>query len=449
MNILIVDDDKALCRSLQIQLCLAQHEVRCVYGAEEGVSGARAFSPELILLDLNLPDQSGLNALLCLLDLPCRPSVVMMTGEDDNNAAVEAMRRGAFDYLRKPLDMEDISAMVERVARHRSQKETMPEKRVSSFAGNYQMEMIGSHPKLIELHKKIGLLSRNRVTVLIQGESGTGKEMAAKILHEASTPDKPFVAINCSAVVPTLLESEFFGHEKGAFTGADRIKAGKLEHAKGGTIFLDEIGDMPLDLQGKLLRVLQEEEFVRVGGLESIPFTARVIAATHWDLHQLVNEGRFRKDLFYRLSVSSLYMPALRERRNDIPLLVDALLAKIATKMQCAMPTLTEDAMQKLLAYDWPGNVRELENVLTRAIALATDKVFTAEELQLFLPEQASPAASAEFVAVTLAEAEKTHLEKTLIALQWNITKSARQLAISPTTLRKKIADYGIENPFS
>ncbi|MGV1100016.1 sigma-54-dependent transcriptional regulator [Thiovibrio sp. JS02] len=449
MKILIVDDDKALCRSLQIQLGIKQHEVRCVYAAEPGVAEAKGFAPDLVFLDLNLPDQSGLSALVCLLDIPCKPSVVMMTGEADNNAAVEAMRRGAFDYLRKPLDLDDIFAMVERVARHRAQEDVIPTKVESGFTGNYRLEMIGAHPKLIELHKKIGLLSRSKVTVLIQGESGTGKELAARLLHEAGTPDKPFVAINCSAVVPTLLESEFFGHEKGAFTGADRPKIGKLEYASGGTVFLDEIGDMPLDLQGKLLRVLQEEEFVRVGGLESIPFRARVVAATHCDLQKLVADGRFRKDLFYRLSVSTLYMPPLRERRNDIPLLVDSLLGKIALKLQCPKPTLTEDAMRKLLSYDWPGNVRELENVLTRSIALATDKIFTAEDLQLFLVEEVPPCSAKEFDPVTLAEAEKRHLEKTLLALHWNITKTAKQLAISPTTLRKKISDYRIENPFS
>jgi two-component system response regulator AtoC len=310
--------------------------------------------------------------------------------------------------------------------------------------------MIGAHPKVVALHKKIGLLSRSKVIVLVQGESGTGKELAARILHQAGSPGKPFVAVNCSAVVPTLLESEFFGHEKGAFTGADRVKIGKLEYADGGMVFLDEIGDMAMDLQAKLLRVLQEEEFVRVGGLEPIPLTARIVAATHCDLQRLVSEGRFREDLFYRLSVSSLHMPPLRERRTDIPLLAEALLEKIAAKFQCRKPTLSDDALQKLLAHDWPGNVRELENVLTRAAVLAVDTMLTAEDLQLAQAGMGKMApGDCGARPATLADAEKRHVEKTLNSLRWNITKVAKQLAISPTTLRKKISDYCLSNPFT
>lgn len=449
MRILVVDDDTALCRSLQIQLSLKQHQVRCAHTVASGIEEARQFEPDIVFLDLNLPDQSGLKALPALIALPGEPTVLIMTGESDNNAAVEAMRNGAFDYLRKPLDHDDIFAMVERVGRHRSQQPWEEVAEDHDRAASQAM-MIGAHPKIIELHKKIGLLSRSKVTVLVYGESGTGKELAARILHEASAPGKPFVGINCSAVVPTLLESEFFGHEKGAFTGADRQKTGKLEYAKDGTVFLDEIGDMPLDLQGKLLRVLQEEEFVRVGGLEAIPLRARMVAATHWDLRKLVDDGRFRKDLFYRLSVSALHLPPLRERREDVPLLVDALLEKITAKLHCRRPSVSEAAMQQLLSYDWPGNVRELENVLTRCVALAIDKVITADDLQLFMSAIEEPVCTIDFAEepVTLAEAEKLHVERALASLRWNITQTARKLAISPTTLRKKIADYNIMNPF-
>ncbi len=447
MKVLIIDDDQALCRSLQIQLSMQKHDVVCMHEATGGIETAKEESPQIVFLDLNLPDQSGLTALPVLMELPNSPTVVMMTGETDNRAAVDAMRTGAFDYLRKPLELDDIFSMVERVERHRSQEDEPLQEEEAKGADPDVLDMIGAHPHIIELHKKIGLLSRSQVTVLIRGESGTGKELAARILHEASAPEKPFVAINCSAVVPTLLESEFFGHEKGAFTGADRAKIGKLEYAGDGTIFLDEIGDMPMDLQGKLLRVLQEEEFVRVGGLECIPFKARVVAATHWDLEQLVEDGRFRKDLFYRLSVSSLEIPPLRERRQDISLLAESLLEKTAAKLQCRKPAITDEAMQKLVAYDWPGNVRELENVLTRSVALANDKILTADDLQVMLPVQAQ-AAIKDSEPTTLAEAEKRHVEKILTGLRWNITKSAKRLNISPTTLRKKISDYNLANPF-
>ena len=450
MKVLIIDDDQALCRSLQIALTLRRNEVRCSFSADSGVLEAHDFSPDVVFLDVNLPDQSGLKVLSGLLKNPYLPTVIIMTGESDNNAVVEAMRKGAFEYLRKPLDINEIYTIVARVERHRSRVEPEVKSPAKVLTESCGFEMIGAHPKVVALHKKIGLLSRSKVIVLVQGESGTGKELAAKILHQAGSPGKPFVAVNCSAVVATLLESEFFGHEKGSFTGADRVKIGKLEYADGGTVFLDEIGDMAMDLQAKLLRVLQEEEFVRVGGLEPIPLTARIVAATHCDLRRLVSEGRFREDLFYRLSVSSLHIPPLRERRTDIPLLVDALLEKISSKFQCFKPALSEDALQNLLAYDWPGNVRELENVLTRAAVLAVDMMLTAEDLQM-TPADRERASVGDCGArpTTLAEAEKRHVEKTLDSLRWNITKVAKQLAISPTTLRKKISDYELLNPYT
>jgi two-component system response regulator AtoC len=445
MKILIIDDDQALCRSLQVPLGLKGHDVRLASSAENGINEASEFRPDVVFLDINLPGQSGLEALPAIVELPCEPTVVIMTGEADNFIAVQAMRSGAFDYLRKPLELDEIYTMLNRVEVHRSQEANAPEVTNGLGGEDHYPNMIGTHPDIIDLHKKIGLLSRSRVTVLIQGESGTGKELAARILHDARDPDKPFVDINCSAVVSTLLESEFFGHEKGAFTGADRLKIGKLEYAADGTVFFDEIGDMPLGLQGKLLRVLQEGEFVRVGGLETIPFRARFVSATHWDLEKLVKEGKFRKDLFYRIAVSTLYLPPLRERPGDIPQLVEALLRKIARQLQCPRPLINDEAMQKLLSHSWPGNVRELENVLTRSVALATDSILTAAEICLeqshrdhVAPEQAAP--------VTLAEAEKRHVEMVLNQQRWNITQTAKQLEISPTTLRKKISDYNIVN---
>jgi two-component system response regulator AtoC len=445
MKILIIDDDQALCRSLQVSLNIKGHEVRMVFSGEDGIAEAVAFQPDIVFLDINLPGINGLETLPKLANLPGKPTVVIMTGESDNLIAVQAMRQGAFDYLRKPLELDEIHAILPRIEIHRNQETSPPPYASPSILPRNQPNLIGTHPEIINIHKKIGLLSRSKVTVLIQGKSGTGKELVARVLHEASAPDKPFVDINCSAVVSTLLESEFFGHEKGAFTGADRLKIGKLEYAGEGTVFFDEIGDMPIDLQGKLLRVLQEGEFVRVGGLEPIPFRARFMSATHRDLEKLVAEGEFRKDLFYRIAVTSLYLPPLRERADDIPQLVNALLKKITTLLGCPSPRIQDEALQKLKEYAWPGNVRELENVLTRSVALATDSVLTASDICLNQPHHA--ATPTQNRPTTLAEAEKVHVETTLNRLHWNITQTAKQLEISPTTLRKKIADYSLLNP--
>ncbi|ADH85466.1 sigma-54-dependent transcriptional regulator [Desulfurivibrio alkaliphilus] len=446
MKILIIDDDQALGRSLQIQLGMQQHETRCALAAERGLSEARAFAPDLIFLDVNLPDYSGLKALSALLAGPGSPTVVVITGESDNTAVVEAMHGGAFDFLRKPLDLDEVRQVIKRVTHLRAAAPAAADQE-EALTESPAPEMIGNHPAIIALHKQIGLLARSRVTVLIEGESGTGKELAARILHQAAAPEQPFVAVNCSAVVATLLESEFFGHEKGAFTGADQTKIGKLEYAAGGSIFLDEIGDMPLDLQAKLLRVLQEEEFTRVGGLETLPLKARIIAATHCDLPRLVQEGRFREDLWYRLSVSTIRLPPLRDRRSDIPLLTEVLLTRITQRLQCRRPRLSGSALRKLQAHNWPGNIRELENVLTRAVALSVDPVLVADDLQLEPPAAGRPESKEELLS--LAAAEKRHVERTLAAVDWNISQAARRLAVSPTTLRKKIRDYQLQNPFT
>ncbi len=296
--------------------------------------------------------------------------------------------------------------------------------------------------KIVEVVKQIGLLSMSRVTVLVEGESGTGKELVARALHEAACSDKPFIAINCSAVVPTLLESELFGHEKGSFTGAESRKTGKLEYAKEGAIFFDEIGDMPLDLQAKVLRVVQEREFERVGGLESVPFRARVIAATNRNLEVLVKEGKFRQDLYYRLAVSRIVLPPLRERSGDIPLLVRHLIDRIGRKLHHRVEAVETEAMRRLQVYKWPGNIRELDNVLTRAIALARADVISADELEFSRGADPTPAPTE---VVPLKDAEKEHIKHALTANDWNITHTAKKLRISPTTLRKKITDFSLK----
>ncbi|MHB8810774.1 MAG: sigma-54-dependent transcriptional regulator [Desulfobulbaceae bacterium] len=443
-RILIIDDDWALCRSLELQLQLHNHEAQSAGDVAEGLDLAAATSPDLLLLDINLPGRSGLSALPHFVQLHPEMPVVIMTGEPGNQLVVEAMHNGAVDYLRKPFAFNSVLAVLNTFARQKATSKHPLEPAEGPEPDEAPMEMIGVNPRMTAIHKTIGLLSRSRVTVLIRGESGTGKELAARILHEATSPGEPFVGVNCSAVVPTLLESEFFGHEKGAFTCADKVKIGKLEYAGEGTVFLDEIGDMPLDLQSKLLRVLQEEEFVRVGGLKPIPLKARIVTATHCDLEQQTQTGKFRQDLFYRLAVSTLELPPLRERREDIPKIAEFLLRKINRKLHRPLTAISAEALAYLAAGDWPGNVRELENVLTRAVALAKSSILTRDDLD----HSSLPMRKPEGVAaqpLSLVEAEKQHIQRVLAMNQWNITHSARILQISPTTLRKKIADFQLK----
>jgi two-component system response regulator AtoC len=451
-KILIIDDDKALCRSLQIQLEASGHEVKTSTTAKEGLAALESFTPDAVFLDIKLPDQDGLECLVLLHDrMPDLP-VVIISGHQDTKATIKAMRSGAFDYLRKPFDMEDVTLLLEKI--HYLSKRSIASLKVGIPDLEIDtQEIIGADKSIIDVVKKIGLLSQSRVNVLIEGESGTGKELVAKALHENTSASEPFVAINCSAVVPTLLESELFGHERGSFTGASTRKIGKLEYAGEGTVFLDEIGDMPYDLQAKLLRVLEQREFQRVGGLENIPFRARVISATNKNLEEWMEKKQFRDDLFYRLSVFRIRIPPLRERKEDIPLLVKYLINRISRRIHRDVREMEKEALDILQSYDWPGNVRELENVLTRAIALAKGPVLRMEDFQFsfFPPREKTEERQDEFVLKPLSEVEKEYIHKSLDAAGWNISKTAHLLNISPTTLRKKIHDYDLkrDRPFS
>jgi len=455
--VIIIEDDRALCKSLELQLKDEGHEVKYANRGDRALEILEDADPDLILLDLGLPDCHGLDLLEEVRDRGCEASVVVITGQQDMKAAINAMRLGAFDYIRKPFDIEEVLLALEKIERFRkirlgvSQQvavESTDTPRVDLDSVDSQeksYEIVGSHRKILEVVKRIGLLSRERITILVEGESGTGKELVARALHEASAPGQPFVAINCSAVVPTLLESELFGHEKGAFTGAEKRKIGKLEFAESGTVFLDEIGEMSLDLQAKVLRVLQEEVFERVGGVESKTFKARVVAATNRDLEELVKEKKFRKDLFYRLAVARIKVPALHERLSDVPSLVKYLLERIGTKMHQKIGAVEEEAIRLLTAYDWPGNVRELENVLTRSVALSRNpEVISAEDVERSLSETGTDTPLPTEI-VPLSAVELAYVEKALMAFGWNVAKTAKALQISPTTLRKKMSDGGLQ----
>ena len=440
-EILIIDDDVSLCRSLQIQLKRQGHGVELAHSGQDG--GDRACSGEfgLVLLDLGLPDEDGLDVLHRILAERPELPVVVVTARQDMGAAVAAMRDGAFDYVRKPFEMVDVLLVLEKTERLRRGSDH----RQTAFADQPASphEIVGSSKGMVHVVKQIGLLSRTQVTVLIQGESGTGKELVARALHHAGAQAKPFIAVNCSAVVPTLFESELFGHEKGAFTGAHARRVGRLEQAGGGTLFLDEIGDMPLDLQAKLLRVLQERTFERVGGHESIRFEARVVAATNRDLRAMVEDGVFREDLYFRLVVSPIQIPPLRQRREDVPSIAMHLLKRRSTELHSNVTAIDDGALSRLAEYDWPGNVRELENAVTRAIALARGTTLLPGDFAFLSVSDGAVGGESESVG-PLWQAEKRAIERTLAHTGGNITHAAETLEISRTTLRKKIADYRI-----
>ena len=447
MQILIIDDDRALCRSLQIHLERLGHQVDTTHLGTEGINRLRDVPYDLAFIDLDLPDTTGLEILRALKDAGSPTLSVMITGIQDAQSTIDAIRLGAFDYIRKPLDLDAIVLALEKVGQQRAQGtaqgDTQP---LAPLESREPHEIIGSHPSVIELLKQVALVAESGVPVLIQGESGTGKELVARALHQTGRPGRPFVAVNCSAVVPTLLESELFGHVRGAFTGADTNKTGRLESAGEGTVFFDEIGDMGYDLQAKLLRVLQEREFEPVGSTRTIPFRARVIAATHRDLKALVTRGEFREDLYYRLAVSTFFVPPLRERRSDIPVLVEHMLARIARELHKDVERIDRAAMSRCEQYDWPGNIRELSNVLTRSVLLARSATLT-DELIASSMGRTSENRTAPPKAQTLREAEKEFVFTTLVANGWNIKRTAAILDISRVTLRKKIEDYGLVNP--
>jgi two-component system response regulator AtoC len=428
---------------MQIHLERQGHKVTTTHTAHDAFALFETVKPEVTFVDLNLPDISGLEIIRRLKDEETETLAVMITGEQDANATIEAIRLGAFDYIRKPLDLDAILVTLEKAAKDLSRRTAEPS--LVAESRDARTELIGADPLIIDVLKQVAVLSDSRVPVLIQGESGTGKELVARALHDTAGANAPFVAVNCSAVVPTLLESELFGHEKGAFTGADATKVGKLEHAGEGTVFLDEIGDMTLELQAKLLRALQEREFERVGGNRLIPFRARVIAATHRDLQAMVAKEHFRQDLYYRLAVSTIGVPPLRERRGDIPLIVKHLLARNALELHRNVTGIEETALRLLQAYDWPGNVRELSNVVTRAILLARSETLTEDQVLASMGHGIG-----RFVDPTdirpLRDIEKDYVEKALHATGWNISHTAELLDISRVTLRKKIADYEIQS---
>jgi len=441
-SILIIEDDPLVRKTLASQLGKRGFEI---IAAEDGEGGVLSFAercPDLVLLDIRLPDMDGLEVLRRIKDKNRRAIILVMTAFDDMKTTIEAIKLGAHEYLVKPLNTAELELVIDKAFQVRALEE-----KVSYLVEEKQKEytidnIIGRSAQMREVFKMIGSVANTRTNVLIQGESGTGKELVAKAIHYNSPyRDEPFIVINCSAISDTLLESELFGHVKGAFTDAVCETKGKFEIAGKGTLFLDEVGDVSPNLQSKLLRVIESRDFMKVGGERVLKTEARITAATNQNLRALIDKGRFREDLYYRLKVVEIMLPSLRERREDIPELVGYLLEKINREIRRNVRKVPPDVMKLLSGLPWRGNVRELENALTRAVILAKGDVVLMENLPVDQDEKG--AFSNELVP--LDEVEKNYIRHVLAAVKGSKTRASQILQISRPTLDKKIKDYGLD----
>ncbi|MCF8062127.1 MAG: sigma-54 dependent transcriptional regulator [Deltaproteobacteria bacterium] len=445
MKVLIIDDERAILETLEMFLRKNGYEVHTEEDGCKGLDAVGTDPPDVVILDIRLPDMDGLEVLRRIREDQPDLNVIMITAYHDMETTVQAMKLGAYEYIHKPIDVDELEIAIEKVANNIRLNHRL-EGLITDISREYKVRnIVGESRGMKEIFKLIGLVSESRTTVLIQGESGTGKELIAHAIHYNSPFRKePFIPVNCSTLVETLLESELFGHEKGAFTGAVSRKAGKIELAGKGTIFLDEIAELSTSLQVKLLRFLQEREFERVGGVERLRSEARVIAATNRDLSELVKGRAFRDDLFFRLKVVEMGVPPLRERKSDIPLLVDHLLNKINAELHRRVTGIPAEVMQLFMDYDWPGNVRELENVLTRAVVLSHGEVLLPETLPNLSMEPAKGHEADQPVVRSLQAVEREHIEYVLRVTNWNRGDACRLLGVSRPTLRSRIRKYGL-----
>jgi DNA-binding NtrC family response regulator len=448
--VLVIDDEPGVREALREIL---RHEFE-VLEAPDGPQGLRLLASrrvDVVMLDVRLPGESGPALLPRILALDDAVAVILMTAMPDVRTAVEAIKAGAYEYLVKPFDVDEILILVRQAARRRVLEQEVRYLRAELDRTQGFDALVGRHPAMVRLYELIAQVAQTHATVLITAESGTGKELVARAIHrQGPRRDRPFVAVNLAAIPDTLLESELFGHEKGAFTGALTRRVGKFELAHGGTLFLDEVGSLRLDLQATLLRALQEREVERLGGARPIPVDVRVIAATNMDLKQAVRARAFREDLYYRLNVVPLTIPPLRERKEDIPSLVEHFIRKYAREFKRDVRAISGGALPVLQAYDWPGNVRELENVVERSVALATRPVIRLDDLPLDLAihdgavrETGAPAGP-----LPLREArerfEQLYVLRALERENWNQSRAARSLGVHRNTLLARLAQWGI-----
>lgn len=448
-NILIVDDDTGHRTMLEALLNQWNFIVQSATNGQEAFEKTKEFPYDSILMDIRMPEMDGMSALEKIQEYNPSIPVIMMTAYSDIESAVEAVKMGAYDYLTKPLDFDRLKITLTRSLEHASLKKEMQELRTNS-----QSHIIGNSTPIENLKNMISTVAPSDATILIIGKSGTGKELVARSIHEQSQrKDKAWVAVNCAALSESLLESELFGHEKGAFTGADKRREGRFLQANGGTIFLDEIGEISSTMQVKLLRVLQQKEIQRVGSDETITIDVRIVAATNRNLEEEITKGNFREDLYYRLNVVSLFMPSLAERQNDIPILAQHFMQKFATKNNKEVKGFSPKAMDCLIKYAWPGNVRELENVMERACILLRAEYIDITELpsnisaiaQNTCQDSQNSLSQNSCKDITLEEMEKIYILETLHKHKDNKSETAKQLGISRKTLHAKLNQYFLE----
>lgn len=443
--ILIVDDDTRNREMLAEALQQANFHIETASGGEEAIDKGGHCEYDAVFTDIKMAAVSGMDVLEAFRTTAPETPVVLMTAFGSVETAIQAMKQGAFDYITKPVNLDELILVAQRAVEHCRLVRDHRHLQTAFSERPRAASTIGQSRKMVEVFKVVGKVARSRTAVLIHGESGTGKELIARAIHDnSSRAARPFVAVNCSAIPDSLLESELFGHVKGSFTGAHAFRKGLLEESNGGTFFLDEVGDLSPAGQAKLLRVLQEGEIRRVGSNEAIPVDLRVVAASRRSLHQLVNSGRFREDLLYRLNTVTITLPPLRERLEDIPLLAEFFLTRHSTENQPVTASLSPSAMQALLRYPWPGNVRELEHVIERAVALATHTVLSVDDLP---PEIQSSGGSLtdqmDGLPGTLNALKREHVLKALESTRGNKEQAARLLGISRRTLYRFLDRYG------
>ena len=444
-TLLIVDDEKNTREGLARALKRNYH----VFLADSGDSALEflAVQPvDVVLTDLRMPGMDGITLLKRVLARSPQPIVLLLTAYGNVETAVEAMKHGAHDFLTKPVNLDHLEIVLQRALRTRKiEGENVELKRQVETRPKVD-DMIGSSAAMESVMETLRQVAPTRATLLILGESGTGKELVARALHTLSPRAKaPFVAVHCAALAENLLESELFGHEKGAYTGATERRKGRFELADGGTLFLDEIGEISPATQVKILRVLEERKFERVGGQETIEVDVRLVAATNRDLQAMVAAGSFREDLFYRLNVVELRLPPLRDRTGDIPLLVGHYLERLARENNRPVPSITSEALESLCGYHWPGNIRELRNVLERMVVLTRGDKLGLREVPAFIRAGLGPARSpGASAALSLDQAEKRMIQDALKVHEGNRTEAARQLGISRRTLHRKLNEYGL-----
>jgi DNA-binding NtrC family response regulator len=443
VGILIVDDDEAHRGTLQRHISAMGYRVTSASSGEEALNRLSDASPDIVLTDVKMPGGiDGFDLLRRLKISSPSVDVILVTGYASMQAAIDAIRDGAFDFLLKPLDLDHIDEVMGRCVAERAGRKEVLQPGDAELPVLPGERMVGRHPKMVEIYKTIGALSTGMAPVLLRSETGTGKELVARSIHEnSSSRNKPFLAVNCAALTETLLESELFGHVRGAFTGATTDRKGLFELAGSGTILLDEIGDTSPTLQAKLLRVLQEREYHPVGGERLRKSEARIIASTNRDLSALVAQGKFREDLFFRLRVVEIEVPPLRERKSDIPLLVGHILWKVSRELGRPACGITRETMAALMTYNWPGNVRELENTLSRAVVLCRGSTITVDDIS-FPGDATGPRPMPD--DRTLSDVERRHVQRVLTDAGGNKSEAARILGISRPRLDRMAARWDL-----